>query len=337
MNSWKLVGPRELIKEECPVPEQEEGKIRVRVTKLLLSRVDAEIYRGNVAAKLPLIPGRFAVGQISVQNDNPLFPKNTRVLFHAYRETPNLGVIKKDFTEEDVSLCGMTDDGFMRDFVNVSPDDMTPLPDSISDVDALLVHYISIAKTAIDKLNAKKGDRVAVVGADFLGILISQLLIYQQISPILIDSHSERLYFANKCGVYYTMLANDKVIDEVASVTGGRLADKAVYVKTAGEDPSLPAMLIARGGTLVGCASDRSGFSADLELAIRKQIDFGFVSDPSPDGTLEASINLIVNKAINLEPLKKTMEKITKPADFFDNENEDFSIDTFCIHIFNLL
>ncbi len=336
MNSWKLVRPRELIKEELPVPEQEEGKLRVRVTKLLLSRVDAEIYRGNVTAKLPLIPGRFAVGQISVQNDNTLFPKNTRVLFHTYRETPNLGVITKDFTEEDVSVCGMTANGFMREFINVSPHDMTPLPDSISDVDALLVHYISIAKTAIDKLNAKKGDRVAVIGADFLGILISQLLIYQQISPILIDSHPERLFFAKKCGVYYTMTADSSVIDEIASVTGGRLADKAVYVKTAGEDPVLPAMLLARGGTLVGCVSDRSGFSADLGYAIRKQVNFGFVSDPSTDGTLEASINLIVNNAINLEPLKSTMKTIANPSDFFDNEQEDFSIDTFCIHIFNL-
>ncbi|MDE6410951.1 MAG: hypothetical protein K2L02_00245 [Clostridia bacterium] len=335
MNAWKLVGTRELQKEECSVPEQEEGKLRVRVTKLLLSRVDAEIYRGNVAAKLPLIPGRFAVGQISVQNDNPLFPKNTRVLFHAYREKPDLGVVRKDFLEDDVSLCGMTDDGFMRDFVNVSPDDMTPLPDSISDVDALLVHYISIAKTAVDKLDANKGDRVAVVGADFLGILISQLLIYQQISPILIDSHKERLYFANKCGVYYTMLANDDVIDEVASVTGGRLADKAVYVKTAGEDPTLPATLVARGGTLVSCASDRSGYSVDLGTALRKQIDFSFVTDP--EGSLEASINLIVNDAINLEPLKNTIKTIKKPEDFFGNENEDFSIDTFCIHVYNLL
>ena len=334
MNSWKLNAPRELIKEECPVPEAEEGKIRVRVTKMMLSRVDAEIYQGNVNTKLPMIPGRFAVGQIATQTEHALFPKNARVLLHTYIATPDCGTEKKDFSEEDVQICGMTKDGFLRDFVNIKPEHMTPLPDSVGDIDALLVHYVAIAKTAIDRLNAHKGDRVAVVGADFLGILISQLLIYQQVSPILIDTHAERLYFAKKCGVYYTLLAGDDVIDGVASVTGGRLADKAIYVKTAGEDPMLPIQLIATGGTVVVCASDRTGYTFDTTLAVHKQVSLGFVSDP--EGSLESSINLIVSKAINLEPLKNTMNKIDKPEDFFAMEPEDDSLDTFRIHFFNL-
>ena len=334
MNAWKLVAPRELVKEECPVPEAEEGKIRVRVTKMMLSRVDAEIYKGNIKAKLPMIPGRFAIGQISNDAGGARFPKSSRVLFHTYRELPDRGTEDKDFSEDDVRICGMTEDGFLRDFVNVYPDEMTPLPDSVGDIDALLVHYVAIAKTAIDRLDAGKGDRVAVVGADFLGILIAQLLIYQQASPILIDSHAERLYLAKKCGVYYTLTSTDDIIDGVASVTGGRLADKAIYVKTAGEDPMLPVQLVKRGGSVVVCASDRSGFISDLTPAVHKQISLGFVSDP--EGTLESSINLIVSKAINLEPLKSPMSMVDKPEAFFEHEDED-SIDTFRIHFCNLL
>ena len=88
MNAWKLVAPRELQKEECPVPEAEEGKIRVRVTKMMLSRVDAEIYQGNVDTKLPMIPGKSVSGglpriitAISTQTPtlcwNHLSPKQT--------------------------------------------------------------------------------------------------------------------------------------------------------------------------------------------------------------------------------------------------------------------
>ena len=334
MNAWKLVAPRELQKEECPVPEAEAGKIRVRVTKMMLSRVDAEIYKGNIKAKFPMVPGRFAIGQISTDTGNSLFPKSSRVLFHTYRELPDCGTEDKDFSEEDVRICGMTEDGFLRDFVNVYPDQMTPLPDSVGDIDALLVHYVAIAKTAIDRLGASKGDRVVVVGADFLGILIAQLLIYQQASPILIDSHPERLYLAKKCGVYYTLSASDEVIDDVASVTGGRLADKAIYVKTAAEDPYLAVQLVKRSGKVVVCASDRTGFMGDLSFAVRKQLNISFISDP--DSSLESSINLIVSKAINLEPLKSTMKMIDKPEDFFENEDEN-SIDSFRIHFIKLL
>ena len=335
MNAWKLIAPHQLQKEECPIPEAEAGQIRVRITKMMLSRVDAEIYKGTIKANLPMIPGRFAIGQISTDNGNSLFPKSSRVLFHTYRTLPNHGTEDVDFSEEDVRICGMTEGGFLRDFINVYPNEMTPLPDSLSDIDALLVHYVAIAKTAIDRLGANKGDRVAVVGADYLGILISQLLIYQQASPILIDTHPERLYFAKKCGVYYTIEAKDSVINDVASVTGGRLADKAIYVKTAGEDPLLPIQLVKRGGAVVVCASDRTGYTGDLTLAVHKQISLGFVSDP--EGTLESSINLILSKAVNLEPLKSTMTMIQKPEDFLENDDEDSLLDTFRIHIFNLL
>ncbi len=335
MNVWKITEPRNLVKEDCPIPETEEGKIRVRVTKMMLSRVDGEIYKGNVKTKFPLIPGRFAVGKISSQTENAFYPKNMRVLLHTFCEAEDLGTEKRDFSEEDVKIRGMTVDGFLRDFVNVRKDDVTPLPDSVSDTDALLVHYIAIAKTVIDRLGVKKGSRVAVVGADFLGILISQLLIYQQASPILIDTQPERLNFAKRCGIYYTIRATDGVLDDVAAITGGRLADGAIYVKTAGGDPLLPLRLVAGKGKIVVCASDRTGFSMDLELAIRKQITISYVSDP--EGSLESAINLIVSKAINLELLKNTMKTIDQPDDFFNSEDGDFSIDTFRIHIYNLM
>ncbi len=335
MNVWKIVSPLELTREDAPIPEPEEGKLRVRVTKTLLSRVDGEIYSGNTKVNLPLVPGRFAVGQISAQTDNPLFPKNARVLFHTYKQVPDLGRAQKDFSEDDIGIRGMTEDGFLRDFINVAQEDMTPLPDSVSDNDALLVHYVAIAKAAIDKLGIKKGSHVAVVGADFLGILISQLLIYQQASPVLIDSQAERLYFAKKCGVYYTMLDSASVLDEVASVTGGRLCDAAIYVKTAEVDPVLTMQLVSRGSTVVVCASDRTGLSIDVGLAIRKHLTFGFVSDP--EGALETAINLIVSKAINLDPLRGTIKMINNLQEFFTEETPQSTLDTFRIHIYNLL
>lgn len=334
MNVWKLNEPRKLKREECPVPELEEGKIRVRVTKLMLGKVDADIYKGEVKAKLPLIPGRFAIGQISNQTDYPLFPKNARVLLHAYRNKPDLGTQERDFSEEDMTFRGMTEDGYLRDFINVSGSEMTPLPDSVSDIDALLAHYIALAKTAIDRLQVKKGDRVVVVGANLLGIIVSQLLIYQQVSPILIDSHSERLYFAKKCGVYYGMLASENVINEVASVTGGRLADKSIFIKTSGEEANLAFGLVARGGKVVVCAPDRTGFTMDYGVAIRKQLTISSVCDP--EGSLETAFNLIISKAINLDPLKSTMTTISQPEDYFENEPQDYALDAFRVHIFDL-
>jgi len=336
MNVWKITAPQKLTREELPVPEPQDGKLRVRITKILLSGTDVAVYNGAIKCKYPLVPGRFAVGQISSQNDNPLFPKGTRVLLNTYRPAADNGREKKDFTEDEIDIMGMTRDGFLCDFVLTDPDDLTPLPDNVSDNDALLVHYVAIAKEVVDRLGAKKGSHVAVVGANLMGILVCLLLIYQQVSPILIDTDAERLEFAHKCGVYYTLPAGDDTLDKVAVVTGGRLADGSVFISSAGIlDPALAFLSTARGGKTVICAPDRCGFPLDLELAIRKQISIDCVSDP--EGSLETAINLIIGKAINLDFIRSSVTFVGNVGDFFKKYDSEAATEFCMMHLFSLL
>ncbi len=336
MNVWKITAPQKISCEEIPVAEPQNGKLRVRITKTLLSGTDVAVYKGAAGCKYPIVPGRFAVGQIATQNDNPLFPKGTRVLLHTYRPMENGGREKKDFTEDEIGIMGMTCDGFLCDFVLTAPDEMTPLPDNVSDNDALLVHYVAIAKEVVDRLGAKKGNHIAVVGASLMGILVCLLLIYQQASPILIDSDPERLEFAHKCGVYYTLPAGDDTLDKVAVVTGGRLADGSVFVSSAtSPDPSFAFLSTARGKKAVVCAPNRCGFPLDLGLAIRKQISIDCVS--SPECSLETAINLIIGKAINLDFIRSSVSFVGNVNDFFKNYDADVSSEFCMLHLFSLL
>ena len=153
-------------------------------------------------------------------------PKGTRVLLHAVIDAPDYGHKAKNFAEDDFLLCGRTADGYLRDLVNLPPENVTALPDSVSDEKALLLHHVALAKAAADKLGVKKGQHVAVVGANLLGILLCQLLIYQQAAPILIDAEPERLEFAKSCGIYYTMAADENLLNNVANVTGGQAGER---------------------------------------------------------------------------------------------------------------
>ena len=337
MNVWKITAPQKLSREDIPVPEPEEGELRVRITKALLSGTDVSIFNGAIkTTKYPLVPGRFAVGQIASQNESGLFPKGTRVLLHAYRAARDCGTEKKDFTEDEIDILGMTKDGFLRDFVLTRPDEMTPLPDSVSDNDALLVHDVAIAKAVVDKLGAKKGSHIAVIGADLMGILVCLLLIYQQVSPVLIDADAERLDFAHKCGVYYTLPSSDAVLDKVAAVTGGRLADGAVYISSGSTlDPTLAFLVTARGGDVVICAPDRRGFPLDFSLAIRKQISVYGISDP--EGSLETAINLIVSKAINLDFIRSSVSFVGNVGEFFKKYDSESATEFCMMHLFSLL
>lgn len=297
MNLWKLVGPKTLVKSEEPLPGPKPGSVRVRVTKVLLNGQDAALYTGAVRVRYPLIPGRYAVGFVS-EEGNPLFPKGTRVVLHGYRPVPLDGVEKRDFSADDYYACGRTVDGFLTDFVMVSPEDMTELPASVSDERGLLLHHIAAAKEIVDKLAAQKGQHVAVVGADLIGILVCKLLIYQQAAPILVDADRTRLDRARACGIYYTIPDGEDLVEQVASVTGGRLCGGAVYAATAtGNRTDAPFELCARGGKTVFFATSMNKVGIDLGLALRKHLTLLCVSHGVR--YIPTAINLLANKAVD--------------------------------------
>ena len=300
MNVWKLTAPGKIEHTETENPAREEGKVRVRVTRVFLNGTDAAIFDGTIGTHRPLIPGRYAVGMVAEEGGVSYLPKGTRVLLHAVVDAPDTGTKKKDFSEDDFLLCGRTADGYLRDLANLPPENVTALPDSVNDEKALLLHHVALAKAAADKLGVRKGQHVAVVGANLLGILLCQLLIYQQAAPILIDAEPERLEFARSCGIYYTMAADDTLLDNVANVTGGRLVSGAVYLASSRRnDSSIPFSVCAQHANVVLCGFGEK-ISIDFAIPFRKQLSVFCVTHRSDN--LESAINLVVSGAVDVSP-----------------------------------
>ena len=191
----------------------------------------------------------------------------------------------------------------MRDLISIPPEQFTVLPDSLHDENALLMHHVALAKAAADKLGVVKGQHVAVIGANLLGILLCQLLIYQQAAPILIDAEPERLEFARSCGVYYTIAANDaELLQKVASITGGRLVSGAVYMTAAlRNDVNAAFSLCAQNANVVLCGFG-DGIRLSAAVPFRKQLAVYCVSHRSDN--LESAINLAVRGAVDVSAFR---------------------------------
>lgn len=301
MNVWRLTGAGHLEKSSEPTPPQPaDGKVRVRVTKVFLCGQDAALYAGKFRVRYPLIPGRYAVGFI--ENSDPLLPSTTRVLLNTFRPEPYTGTAKKDFSEDEYGVCGLTRDGFLSDFVIADPSEITPLPENVDDEHGLLAHYVALARAAIEKLAPRRGQHVAVVGADLFGILLCQILIYRQISPILIDSDPARLDFAQSCGIYYTLLPDESLIPNVADITVGKMAGGALYVASAMDnDVNIPFAVSARKTKTVVCGVTPTGRQFDLDLALRKEITVQF---SWASAQLDAVWNLYATDAVDTGPFE---------------------------------
>ncbi len=332
---WKINGPKSLVCTERTAPAIPDKQLRVRVTKVFLSGVDAAIWRGALKADYPIVPGRFAVGMIADESGNELFPKGTRVLLHTFRPRPYTGTEKIDFSEDETVVCGQTQDGFLSDFVYADPCDLTPIPDVLSDERALVAHYIALAKSAVECLGPCKGQNIAVVGANIMGILTAQLLIYQQAAPILIDTDPSRLEFARSCGIYYTLAADEDLLDGVANITGGRLASGAVFIYDAhGNDHKIPFRICGERSTAVYCGFVPDGEAFSLDLALRKQLTLKFVRKVSE---FEPAFNLLFTHAVDTEAFRSRLISPDEIVEFFGNYEQHPEHDVSEVNIVSLI
>lgn len=254
MKVWKILSPKVLTSEERPDNLTDDAQAKVKVTQLLLSGSDVRSYSGALRPKYPVVPGMFAVGVVGEAGAACVkVEKNTRVYIHD--AFPCGGCAQCLAGEEencsDLRTAGVNTEGFLRDFVVTEEANLSPLPPSVSDDEALFTGVISACEAVIDKLDAGKGTHIAVFGAGIFGNILSQLLIYHQAVPILVDESEERLAVAAQCGIYYTVKADEELKATITRITGGRLAAASVYCSYCGLPAELPFGLTAHAGKVV--------------------------------------------------------------------------------------
>ena len=322
MKTWKILSPKVLTEEERPDNITADTQAKVKVTQVLFTGTELSAYLGHPKPKYPLIPGRFAVGVVGETGAACTVEKNERVYF---RDCSPCGACPACL-HGDADNCaepktaGVNMVGYMRDFVVAQESGLSPLPPSVSDDEALFIGIVSHCEAVIDRLNVAKGTHVAVLGAGEIGNILSQLLIYHQAVPILIDSDEEKLAVAAQCGVYYTVKADETMEENIARITGGRLAAGSVYSSFCGLAPDLPFGITAAGGIVVYTGYGFPEISAQLKTALDKHLTLTSVSnDRSGDA---AAINLLVNKAVNLAPLNPQKYPASKLAEIFRGEAE---------------
>ena len=187
MKIWKILSPKVLTAEERPDNITTETQAKVKVTRLLFSDYEARAYVGVPRPKYPVVPGRFAVGVVAEAGKGCLkTEKNTRVYIHDVIPCGECARCRAGDAENCASMraAGTACEGYLRDFVVTDESNLSPLPLSVSDDEALFIGIVSLCEAVIDRLRVGKGDHIAVFGGREMGNILCQLLIYHQAVPI---------------------------------------------------------------------------------------------------------------------------------------------------------
>ncbi len=290
MKVWQLAYPHSVQHVTAPDLTLSPDKVKVKITKALVSETDVAVYSGLIKVKSPFVLGRFAVGQVTETEENSFIRKGQRVYL--------ANVTEDELAPDGLRISGETTDGFYRDFVLAGVDDVYPLPSSVSDEAAFYIDAIALAEHIFDVLNIDVGQHVLVQGGGLYGNILCQILIYHRAVPILCDNNPERLALAKKCGIYYTFPSDDNLQKNVATITGGKMADAAVYLAFSNRtEPSLLFPLLKRDSHVAFCSLFGKSLHVNLEYALKNNITVKGITESHE--FISTAINLLANKALN--------------------------------------
>jgi L-iditol 2-dehydrogenase len=299
MIAARLHGRRDLRVETVDKPAGDGVLVRVTATGIcgsdLHTYMDACI--GDTKLEAPLILGHEFAGVVEETGQrvavDPAQPCQRCDL--CVRGYPNLC--------RRLHFCGLfPDHGSLAEYIRVPADTCVPIPDSLSDEDAAMLEPLGVALHATDLAKIRVGDRVAVLGAGSIGLLLVQ---------------TAKLAGASKVSVYDPL----KWREEFAARFGAEPLNGEVDVTIEaawGEAAMVQAIEITRPGgrvVLVGIPSeDRCVFRHST--ARRKGLTILF--SRRMKHTYPRAIELAANRRVDLQSFVTHRFALKQVAEAFD-------------------
>jgi threonine dehydrogenase-like Zn-dependent dehydrogenase len=258
-------GDAHLLDEPVPVPGPTEVLVRVEAVGICGS--DLELLKGTrdpAFTRYPVVPGHEWAGTIVASNrDHPHLPAGTRVVVEGHHFCGACEACRAGRTH----LCahydeyGFTRDGGYREYVAARADLCHPLTHVDTSLGAL-AEPTACALHAVERSHITPTDRVAVIGAGPIGLLVAACAAACRPARLVVaDVRDTTLATARTLGATDTVCAP---ADALASAVRDALgASPDVVIEAAGHPlaQAAAADLLARGGrlTILGIAgSDRT-------------------------------------------------------------------------------
>lgn len=311
MKSWHIECS-ERIKLVESVLHKGDGEVKLKMSKVALSSTDISYFASDVPDKNPelTVPGHSAVAYMSEDDPEAGLKMGARVVVSPFVRYEEHGVKK-------VRVLGVDANGFLSDFVSVPAENVYALPDGIPDDEAIFAEYIALGNNVLNGLSVDKGDFIVIVGANTLGLILSQLALYYQMIPILVDLDADKLALAAGWGVYYMLNPTyDNLERRVEEITGGRMAEASVYVGDGLPFNSALRLVKDKGEVVVAGYSVHPGHNVDVSVILSKRLTLIGVSDGY--GEMASAVNLLANRIIKTNGLINTRIEFENVPEIID-------------------
>ena len=204
-------------------------------------------------------------------------------------------------------VTGRVSPGF-AEYTKGPEKNLLPIPQVMSFDEASMAEPIACIVSAVKRIPVKIGDKVAVIGCGFMGLLLIQCLAQRLAESITaIDMRKETFEMAQKCGASLCLSPADSNFNEqVAEITKGNKFDVVVEVTGSNKALELAGELTRIRGSLVIFGYHQGIRNVNMQQWNWKGLDVINAHERSDEvymNSMEIGLNLLHKGKITLDGL----------------------------------
>ena len=302
-----MTAPGEISFREVPMPEVHENDVLVRIRRIGVCGSDIHVYHGeHPFTSYPVTQGHEVAGEVVS------YGKNVQGLHEGQKVTIQPQVFCGECYPcrhgkynlcEHLKVMGFQTTGVASEYFAVDASKVTPLPDTMSFDEGAMIEPLAVAVHAVRRVGDVTGQKIAVLGAGPIGILVAQTAKGLGAASVMITDISDlRLKKATECGVDICVNTAQRDFGEALVEAFG--PDKAdVIYDCAGNDITMnQAIRCARkGSTIILVAVFAKMATVDLAVLNDHELDLNTTMMYRSEDYEEA-IRLVQEGRVQLTP-----------------------------------
>lgn len=333
MKALVLTSYNNLEVQEIPKPVVGADEVLIRIRAVGICGSDIHGLDGSTGRRVPpLIMGHELAGEIEEVGEKSNLKIGDRVTVHptiycgecerCQLEQYNICINRKVL---GVSCPEYRLDGGMAEYLLVPSRVVYPLPDGLSFEEASLVEPTSVAVHATTHANLEKGQKVLVIGAGTIGLLLLQALkAKEEVEVTIIDKIDNRLTLAKKLGADHTSeWAGQETYNNLTQMLEGEKYDHIFEVVGLAETINMAVELIKNKGQIVLVGNISPNVSIPLQTIISKEINLQGTYALSNE--IPKSLDLIQKGKIDVKSLISATPTLEEASGWFKKLTTDSS------------
>ena len=311
--------------QEKPIPALTDGDVLIQMELCGICASDLAALRGDVSDYAPPVVMGHELAGVIVESRHPDVKIGERVTVNPMLSCGVCTECENDFDKycNTIEGIGHDIDGGYAEYMRmpkhgVDTGKLIRVPDSIPHEELLFLEPLGCCLNAMQETLFK--DSVAILGAGPIGLMLTQLVKRAGLATYVVEPQPHRRAIAETLGADLTFDISSESVAHLRDITNGGV-DTVISATTNNASAiALAFEIVRRGGCLnfFGLAPEGEELRINLEefhYAGHKLMASWAFSRAS----LEASKQLLIEKALNFEPLLTDRFPIAQGLTAFDN------------------